>query len=185
MVDLVRDRLVARLIRAVTWTSTCVTGLNLADLQCDGTQNCPQNPDGQSQTAATFKGKFLDAAEVPYVVINQQGTFDFTHFGIELMSAVTVVCNGKMFAAVIGDTNGESQMGEVSNFRILADAAGLDRTRQGLLPARRRQRQLGSRRRGALHGPYRTYTARANSRIAGRRRCHRLAQPCADRGARV
>jgi len=51
---------------------------------------------------------------VPYVVINQQGSFDFTKFGIELMSAVTVVCNGKVFGAVIGDTNGNGQMGEAS-----------------------------------------------------------------------
>ena len=40
---------------------------------CDGTTKCPGNPDGQSQTAATFDAKFLDAAVVPYVVMYVSG----------------------------------------------------------------------------------------------------------------
>jgi len=93
--------------KAVWWVANM-------DVDCDGTTKCPGNPDGQSQTAATFRGSFLDAAVVPYVVINQQSSFNFEDFGLKLLSPVTVICNGKMFSAVIGDTNAVSQMGEGS-----------------------------------------------------------------------
>jgi len=84
------------------------------DVDCDGAQNCPGNTDFQSQTMFQSDGKQLDASTVPYVVINQQEAFNPFDFGLEGLASVTVICRGKQFPAIWGDTNGESQIGEAA-----------------------------------------------------------------------
>ncbi|KAJ5776207.1 uncharacterized protein N7511_001218 [Penicillium nucicola] len=82
------------------------------DVDCDGIDyNCKGNPDGQAET--NFGA--LAAYEVPFIVIPDT-------FGTKYASVLpgnnigAVICNGKMFYGIYGDTDGDSPqvIGEAS-----------------------------------------------------------------------
>jgi len=74
------------------------------DVDCDGLNyQCEGNPDGQSET--NFGA--LAAYEVPFVVIPDK----FAVANKDKLpgnNIVAVICNGKMFYGIFGDTNGDS-----------------------------------------------------------------------------
>ncbi|KAK0471272.1 fungal chitosanase of glycosyl hydrolase group 75-domain-containing protein [Armillaria novae-zelandiae] len=87
------------------------------DVDCDGVDfQCSGNPDGQSETSFGA----LDAASVPWYVIPQ--TFWDAHQDIRPNALGAVICDGKMFYGIFGDTNGDSPevIGEAS--LVLAQA---------------------------------------------------------------
>ncbi|KAF2502450.1 glycoside hydrolase family 75 protein [Lophium mytilinum] len=96
------------------------------DIDCDGANAseglCDNDPTGQSMTAfmdqvAEFGISDLDAHIHTYVVLGNEGatpSFDPQSVGIEPLSVVAVVCNGKMFYGVWGDTNGGTSTGEAA-----------------------------------------------------------------------
>ncbi|KAM0752101.1 Chitosanase-domain-containing protein [Meredithblackwellia eburnea MCA 4105] len=89
------------------------------DVDCDGgsTSDNACSNDQSHQTQTTFKdssGKWVDAVSIPYVVIDDDSDFSPEKLGIQPMSAVAVVCNGKLTFGVWADTNGDGSMGEVS-----------------------------------------------------------------------
>lgn len=91
------------------------------DIDCDGEQTsgdgrCGSSQDTQGQTA--FKDEVsqygisdLNAYIHPYVVLGNEGdydpTFDPREHGVEPLSLVAVVCNGKLIYGIWGDTNGD------------------------------------------------------------------------------
>ncbi|KAK1149636.1 hypothetical protein N8T08_005188 [Aspergillus melleus] len=91
------------------------------DIDCDGEQTsgdgrCGSSQDTQGQTA--FKDEVskygindLNAYIHPYVVLGNEGdydpTFDPRAHGVEPLSLVAVVCNGKLIYGIWGDTNGD------------------------------------------------------------------------------
>lgn len=80
------------------------------DVDCDGTDyQCKGNGDGQKQTSYGA----LSAKRVPFYVLPQ--TFVDKH-KIKGNSLGAVICNGKMYYAIMGDTNGDSPevIGEAS-----------------------------------------------------------------------
>ncbi|KAK0430804.1 fungal chitosanase of glycosyl hydrolase group 75-domain-containing protein [Armillaria borealis] len=87
------------------------------DVDCDGVDfQCSGNPDGQSETSFGA----LDAASVPWYVIPQ--TFWDAHRDIKPNALGAVICDGKMFYGIFGDTNGDDPevIGEAS--LVLAQA---------------------------------------------------------------
>ncbi|KAK0445348.1 fungal chitosanase of glycosyl hydrolase group 75-domain-containing protein [Desarmillaria tabescens] len=70
------------------------------DVDCDGFQ-CSGNPDGQPETSFGA----LDATSVPWYVIPQ--TFWDAHQDIKPNALGAVICDGKMFYGIFGDTNGD------------------------------------------------------------------------------
>ncbi|KAK0229333.1 fungal chitosanase of glycosyl hydrolase group 75-domain-containing protein [Armillaria nabsnona] len=87
------------------------------DVDCDGVDfQCSGNPDGQSETSFGA----LDAASVPWYVIPQ--TFWDAHQDIKPNALGAVICDGKMFYGIFGDTNGDDPevIGEAS--LVLAQA---------------------------------------------------------------
>jgi len=80
------------------------------DVDCDGVDYmCPNNPDGQDET--NF-GE-LDARQVPWYVI--PNTF-YVQQGIQPNALGAVICNGKMYYGIFGDSNGDTPevIGEAS-----------------------------------------------------------------------
>jgi chitosanase len=100
-------------------------GSDLAPMQidCDGNLDgidprCRGSSDTQAQTAfrdevKKFGIRDLRADIHPYVVLGNEGsasgftTFDPRSVGVEPLSVVAVVCNGKLVFGVWGDTNGD------------------------------------------------------------------------------
>lgn len=82
------------------------------DVDCDGIDyKCKGNPDGQDQTDYGA----LAAYEAPFMVIPES----FVNKNEKLLpgnNVVAVICGGKMFYAIFGDTNGDSPevIGEAS-----------------------------------------------------------------------
>jgi chitosanase len=76
---------------------------------CHPETNGRGNPDGQSQTAFGH----LSANKVPYVVIPQQA---FNGHDIPPNALSAVVCDGKVFYGILGDTDGDTPevIGEAS-----------------------------------------------------------------------
>jgi len=82
------------------------------DVDCDGVGfRCQGNHDGQPQTSF---GR-LDANKVPFFVI-PQSLFSKHRSQIKPNSLGAIICNGKMFYGIFGDTNGASPevIGEAS-----------------------------------------------------------------------
>ncbi|KAJ4481225.1 putative chitosanase [Lentinula aciculospora] len=80
------------------------------DVDCDGTDyQCQGNDDGQSETSYGA----LSAKRVPFYVLPQ--SFVDQH-NIKGNSLGAIICNNKMFYAIMGDTNGDSPevIGEAS-----------------------------------------------------------------------
>ncbi len=100
------------------------------DIDCDGLQtttcNLQTDPAFQPNTSATdSKGKFLDAAIVPYVVLPlPSGLWDSTQFGIQLGSVVLVIYKGKMAFGVYADEGPPTIIGESSV--AMAKLLGID-----------------------------------------------------------
>ncbi|CAG8420212.1 unnamed protein product [Penicillium salamii] len=82
------------------------------DVDCDGlNHNCKGNPDGQAQT--NFGA--LSAYEVPFIVIPDNFATAYpSEFPGNNLAAV--ICNGKMFYGIYGDSNGDTPevIGEAS-----------------------------------------------------------------------
>ncbi|PBK70246.1 hypothetical protein ARMSODRAFT_974720 [Armillaria solidipes] len=96
------------------------------DVDCDGVDfQCSGNPDGQSETSFGA----LDAASVPWYVIPQ--TFWDAHRDIKPNALGAVICDGKMFYGIFGDTNGDDPevIGEAS--LVLAQACFPDENLDG------------------------------------------------------
>lgn len=100
------------------------------DIDCDGIPSAVCNgkvdPDFQAQTAAlASNGKFLDAAEVAYVVVpSPSARFDYEKAGLKLGSVVMVVRGESVHYAIIGDTGPAEIIGEASY--KLAQRMGID-----------------------------------------------------------
>jgi len=80
------------------------------DVDCDGVDyQCKGNPDGQSETSYGA----LAATQVPFYVIPQSFV---DKQKIKGNSLGAIICNNKMFYAIMGDTNGDSPevIGEAS-----------------------------------------------------------------------
>ncbi|THU98237.1 hypothetical protein K435DRAFT_753198 [Dendrothele bispora CBS 962.96] len=73
------------------------------DVDCDGSQSCSNNPDGQSQTSYGA----LNAEKVPFYVIPESFLGKKDGGFIKPNSLGAIICNGKMFYAIMGDTNGD------------------------------------------------------------------------------
>ncbi|KAF5356388.1 hypothetical protein D9758_009544 [Tetrapyrgos nigripes] len=81
------------------------------DVDCDGSDICPNDPDGQSQT--TYGS--LDASAVPYYVVPE----DLIGVGggfIQPNSLGAIICGGKMFYAIMGDTKHNALVGLLTAF---------------------------------------------------------------------
>lgn len=82
------------------------------DVDCDGIDyKCQGNPDGQKETDLGA----LAAYEVPYIVIPQKYV-NTVMSALPGNNVVAVICDGKMFYGIFGDTNGDSPevIGEAS-----------------------------------------------------------------------
>ena len=117
------------------------TGHNLVGMQvdCDGdqeglTKRCGNSKDTQSQTSfkpdvQAFGISDLRADIHPYVVLGNEGsapgytTFDPRSVGVEPLSIVAVVCNGKMIFGIWGDTNGDDGLPLVGEASIAVATA--------------------------------------------------------------
>lgn len=99
------------------------------DIDCDGANRhagkCSNDNSGQSRTAfmddlEEFGIKDLDANIHPYIVFGNDNKdspddeFDPRDHGMEPLSVMAVVCNGKLFYGIWGDTNGHTAVGESS-----------------------------------------------------------------------
>lgn len=95
------------------------------DVDCDGIDyKCAKNPDGQDQTDY---GK-LAAYEVPYIVI-PEGYVNKQKSLLPGNNVVAVICGGKMYYGIFGDTNGDSPevIGEASwRFAQTCFGSGID-----------------------------------------------------------
>ncbi|KAM5433474.1 hypothetical protein MferCBS31731_007111 [Microsporum ferrugineum] len=97
-----------------------------ADVDCDGANrskgDCANDLTGQGQT--TFKDELasygiddLDSNLHSYVVFGNEGkkpSYLPSDSGIEPLSVIAVVCNNRLFYGIWGDTNGNTDTGEVS-----------------------------------------------------------------------
>ncbi|KAL5040949.1 fungal chitosanase of glycosyl hydrolase group 75-domain-containing protein [Aspergillus fruticulosus] len=82
---------------AVVWTADM-------DVDCDGIDyECKGNPDGLPET--TWGA--LAAYEVPFIVMPEH-YLDKHQAGLPGNNIAAVICNGKMFYSILGDTNGDS-----------------------------------------------------------------------------
>ncbi|KAF7973572.1 hypothetical protein HWV62_14846 [Athelia sp. TMB] len=82
------------------------------DVDCDGIDyKCKDNPDGQKETDLGA----LAAYEVPYIVIPQKYV-NTVMSSLPGNNVVAVICDGKMYYGIFGDTNGDSPevIGEAS-----------------------------------------------------------------------
>jgi len=82
------------------------------DVDCDGIDyKCKDNPDGQKETDLGA----LAAYEVPYIVIPQKYV-NTVMKDLPGNNVVAVICDGKMYYGIFGDTNGDSPevIGEAS-----------------------------------------------------------------------
>lgn len=96
------------------------------DVDCDGANNsagkCSNDPSGRGETAfkddvKDFGISDLDANLHPYVVFGNEGDspkFNPQKHGMEPLSVMAVVCNGKLHYGIWGDTNGGTSTGEAS-----------------------------------------------------------------------
>ncbi|KNG87365.1 fungal chitosanase [Aspergillus nomiae NRRL 13137] len=74
------------------------------DVDCDGLNHgCKGNPDGQDET----NWGALSAYEVPFIVIPQK-FLDANKSKLKGNAVSAVICNGKMFYGIFGDSNGDS-----------------------------------------------------------------------------
>ncbi|KAJ0418228.1 fungal chitosanase of glycosyl hydrolase group 75-domain-containing protein [Aspergillus carlsbadensis] len=81
---------------AVVWTADM-------DVDCDGINyKCDGNKDGQAQTDYGA----LSAYAVPFIVIPQEYVSSGNQAAIPGNNVAAVICNGKMFYGILGDTNG-------------------------------------------------------------------------------
>jgi hypothetical protein len=98
------------------------------DVDCDGGRNtaCRRDPAYQRLTSATdSRGRPLDAATLPYVVIPLPSRgFDYRAAGLQLGSVVAVLYHGRLVFGVFGDEGPEGIIGEGSY--ALALALGID-----------------------------------------------------------
>ncbi|MBM7439951.1 glycoside hydrolase family 75 protein [Streptomyces sp. HB132] len=100
------------------------------DIDCDGQVstvcNTRTDPSFQPQTAFQGSdGKYLDSAEVPYVVVPGPGPlWNYTTAGIKGGGVAAVIHDGKVRYAVVGDTGPTGIIGEGSY--ALAKALGID-----------------------------------------------------------
>ncbi|CAN6656098.1 hypothetical protein TRVA0_028S01662 [Trichomonascus vanleenenianus] len=91
------------------------------DIDCDGALSggdgrCGYTGDTQGQTAfrdevRKYGIRDLNPNYIPYVVFGNEGeyspTFDPREYGVQPLSVMAVVCNGKLLYGVWGDTNGD------------------------------------------------------------------------------
>ncbi|BDD64134.1 hypothetical protein MPDQ_000553 [Monascus purpureus] len=91
------------------------------DIDCDGSEPCPNDPSGQDITAfqdrvTRYGINDLNANIHPYVVFgNDEGeTFYPDQHGMKPLSVMAVVCNNQVFYGIWGDTNGGKSTGEAS-----------------------------------------------------------------------
>jgi Fungal chitosanase of glycosyl hydrolase group 75 len=106
---------------AVFWTADL-------DVDCDGGRSalCRRDPTYLRETSATdSRGRPLDAAKLPYVVIPLPSRrFDFRAAGLQLGSVVAVLYRGRMVFGVFGDEGPKGIIGEASF--ALAFELGID-----------------------------------------------------------
>jgi len=91
------------------------------DIVCDGKPsaqcNAQVDPWFQAQSAATdSKGEYLDAAQLPFVVlpIPSAARFDYKAAGIKLGSVAMVIYKGKYAFGIVGDVGPTEIIGEAS-----------------------------------------------------------------------
>ncbi|MEI2764086.1 MAG: glycoside hydrolase family 75 protein [Dermatophilaceae bacterium] len=145
------------------------------DIDCDGKPstvcNKSADPAFQPQTSATdSKGAFLDASELPYVVIPLPSTrFDYAKAGLELGTVVAVIYDGKVEYGVFGDEGPDNIIGEASY--AMAQLLGIrsrsrDRRNGHGRHVHRVHRQGVGRRQD--RGPHRSHHARPAARCPAR-----------------
>ncbi|MFK4693385.1 glycoside hydrolase family 75 protein [Streptomyces pristinaespiralis] len=100
------------------------------DIDCDGRRStrCNSRTDPSFQQATAFTGsdgKYLDAAELPFVVVPAPGpVWNYLSSGIRGGSAAAIVHDGKVVYGVVGDTGPSGIIGEASY--AAAEALGID-----------------------------------------------------------
>jgi hypothetical protein len=100
------------------------------DIDCDGkrTAVCNEQTDGayQPQTSSRdSNGEFLDASQLPYVVIPlPSNRWSYENSGIDLGQVVAVIYDGKLAYGVFGDQGPSNIIGEASY--AMADLLGID-----------------------------------------------------------
>jgi hypothetical protein len=100
------------------------------DIDCDGkrTAVCNEQTDGAYQPQTSTRdsnGEFLDASQLPYVVIPlPSGRWSYENSGIDLGQVVAVIYNGKLAYGVFGDQGPTNIIGEASY--AMADLLGID-----------------------------------------------------------
>lgn len=100
------------------------------DIDCDGRRSTRCNgrtdPSFQQTTAFTGSdGEYLDAAELPFVVVPAPGpVWDHRASGVRGGSAAAIVHDGRIVYAVVGDTGPSGIIGEASY--AAAEALGID-----------------------------------------------------------
>lgn len=111
------------LVGAVYWQADM-------DIDCDGIAgnecNATTDPWFQAQTSATdSKGKYLNAATLPYVVVPLPSSrFDYSAAGLALGSVVAVIYAGQVRYGVFGDEGPQAIIGEASY--AMAASLGID-----------------------------------------------------------
>ena len=100
------------------------------DIDCDGkrTAVCNEQTDGAYQPQTSTRdsnGEFLDASQLPYVVIPlPSNRWSYENSGIDLGQVVAVIYNGKLAYGVFGDQGPTNIIGEASY--AMADLLGID-----------------------------------------------------------
>jgi hypothetical protein len=114
---------VCGLTGAVYWKSDL-------DIDCDGkrTAVCNEQTDGAYQPQTSTRdsnGEFLDASQLPYVVIPlPSNRWSYENSGIDLGQVVAVIYEGKLAYGVFGDQGPSHIIGEASY--AMADLLGID-----------------------------------------------------------
>jgi hypothetical protein len=96
-----------------------------ADIDCDGSGGNPDNdPYFQADTTLHYKGKALNAYEVPFVVVPPVVVKRTMGIVMGCHAFVTNLTTGKVTSAVVGDVGPSKKIGEISP--ACAEAIGVD-----------------------------------------------------------
>lgn len=96
-----------------------------ADIDCDGSGGNPDNDRYfQPETTLKYKGKSLNAYEVPFVVVPPIVVKSTVGIVMGCQAYVTNLVNGKTTPAVVGDVGPRAKIGEISC--ACASAIGID-----------------------------------------------------------
>jgi hypothetical protein len=112
---------ICQLPGAIWWTADL-------DVDCDGGQqsSCTIDPWYQSSTAAVdSQGDYLDANELPFVVVPRSSNgFSYAAHGLAMGSVVAVLYDGRVQFGVVGDVGPAGVIGEASY--AMAEALGVN-----------------------------------------------------------